>query len=786
MSINLQSGPVCLACLFLTCLVSIASASPRHQSSATIAILTDGPAPETEAILSAFKEQLAGLNQGKTEVKFPSNLQRQGDWDRYQIERHLQELLARSDVDVVITLGVIGSGMTAALEPALPVVAPFVIDAQLQSFPVTVKGTSGVENLHYLANPRGISADIARFQQATGANHIAVVAEARVTAAIPAAGRSIRRVADQLGIVLTSVEVENRAGDILAALPEDVDAVFFLPLLGMSAFERQQLVDGLVERKLPSFSALGRPAVEQGMLMGASLVPPGDRLGRQLAVDVSDILRGRLAGELPVTFEVNSRLTLNMKTARSIGYAPPFDILYEADLLNDDVGEGRKLSLQQTVSEALERNLAYAIAQEELLSAGESTQIAQSTLLPQITLNASSQAFDRDLVNSGSTRTTSAGVGLSQLIYSESVTANYAISQRLEAAQAADAESVRLDIVQQAAQGYLNVLVSKTQLRIQRDNLKVTRANLERAQFRYKIGAADRSEVHRFETALGGSQQDVSNAQALYLQTMNQLNQILHRPIEEPFQPVEPGLGGTPIFGDPRLSEFISDTTKARIFRDFLVKEALVNAPELVAVKEQMAAQERSLKAAKRARYVPDILLTGSLDRIVDEDGGDFNIDRDEDWSVGVQLELPLYSGNKLEADKRQARIELRRLQLQERQIIDGIETQARFSVHKAGASRTNIGFARSAAEASTKTLEMVTDAYTRGSASDVDLIDAQNAALVAHLSSANAEYQFLLDLMDVERSIGFFDFFVDPARKEAWFDRLNTFSQQWQEGQRR
>ena len=65
-------------------------------------------------------------------------------------------------------------------------------------------------------------------------------------------------------------------------------------------------------------------------------------------------------------------------------------------------------------------------------------------------------------------------------------------------------------------------------------------------------------------------------------------------------------------------------------------------------------------------------------------------------------------------------------------------------------------------------------------------LIDAQNAALVAQLSSANASYQFLLDLMEVQRAIGFFDFFVDPAEKEAWFQRLDAFATEYLQGSSR
>lgn len=767
------------------CLALIASVAIA-QTPVDIGVLTDGRSTRTDEILRLMKDELQSLAGTEFDIRYPERLQRSGNWSADTLEASLERMLVSGDADVIVTLGIIGSSLTAKLKPSTPIIAPFVIDANLQGFPVAESGTSGVRNLHYLSSNRNILAEIERFQAATGARHLAIVAEPRVLSAIPAAQQSIGRIAERLDIVYTAVPAGDRAATIVAAIPADADGVFILPLLRLPASERQALIDGINARHLPSYSAVGRSAVEQGVLMGTALMAPADRMARQLAVDIRDVLLGRAAGDLPIAFDVGGRLVLNLRTAKEIDFSPPFEVLFEADLLHREDESGRQLTLDTVVSEALQRNLSYAVAQEELLSAGQSTRVARSGLLPQLSAGVSAQAFDRDLVGAGATRTSSAGISLSQTLYSEPARANYHIAQRLEAAQAAALDGVRLDIVQQAAQAYLNVLVTKTQLNIQRDNLKVTRANLERAQFRFDVGATDRSEVHRFETALGGNRQDVANAQALYLQTMNQLNRILQRPIEEPFRTAEPGLTDPKVFGDARLATFITDPRKARIFRNFLVQESLANAPELVLVNEQIAAQERSLLAAKRARYVPDIVLASNLDRVIDDSGAQTPLSHDEDWSAGVQFTLPLYQGSRLDADKQQTRIELKRLELLKRQFTDQLETTARAAVHQTAASRTSIGFANDAAEAAAKTLSMVTDAYTRGTAGDVDLIDAQNAALVAQLSSANATYQFLLDLMDVQRAIGFFDFFVDPAEKEAWFQRLDAFAAQQLQGSSR
>ena len=72
-----------------------------------------------------------------------------------------------------------------------------------------------------------------------------------------------------------------------------------------------------------------------------------------------------------------------------------------------------------------------------------------------------------------------------------------------------------------------------------------------------------------------------------------------------------------------------------------------------------------------------------------------------------------------------------------------------RSALHRAAASIAGIGFAEDAADAARRNLALVTDAYEEGVLSILDLIDAQNAALVAEQESATAVYDYLIDLMD-------------------------------------
>ena len=92
------------------------------------------------------------------------------------------------------------------------------------------------------------------------------------------------------------------------------------------------------------------------------------------------------------------------------------------------------------------------------------------------------------------------------------------------------------------------------------------------------------------------------------------------------------------------------------------------------------------------------------------------------------------------------------------------------------GSSYPGIRLSRDAAEAARKNLDLVKDSYSRGVMSILDLLDAQNASLVAELGAANAVYDFIVDLMEVERSVGRFTFFMNPDEVESFFKRLEAY----------
>ena len=82
----------------------------------------------------------------------------------------------------------------------------------------------------------------------------------------------------------------------------------------------------------------------------------------------------------------------------------------------------------------------------------------------------------------------------------------------------------------------------------------------------------------------------------------------------------------------------------------------------------------------------------------------------------------------------------------------------------------------KKAADAARKNLDIIADAYAGGAISIIELLDAQNAALVTDQVASNAVFDFLIDIMDIERAVGRFDFLISDQEQEAWIERFEAY----------
>ena len=755
----------------------------------TVRIVVDGPWDRNEAILGLFQEEMEALLADRYDVSFGPGSVIEADWTPAGVAAAVDAALTDPEVDVVVGLGVLVSNELAH-RPTLPkpVVAPFVLDPEKQGVPIS-GDASGVRNLSYITSVGRIEMDLHRFREVVPFEKLAFLATSVFLDAIPALRDQFVRQAEALGVEATVHAIEGSAVEALAAIPGDADAVYVAPLLRLPDAEFDALVAGFIERGLPSFSLFGRSEVERGILLGNAPQTNLSRRARRTALYVQRILSGEDAGTLPVHFPEAERLSINLSTARAVGVRPSWAVLTDADVIERERRDpGRRFTFHETVNEATRVSADLAAVAAGVQAGRHSVGRSRSNLLPQVEASALGTWIDDETAATGfgpAERQLSASLSLSQAIVSDPAWTGLSVERRQQLRRELDFEAQRLDVARNAANAYLNVLRAQTAERIQGENLERTLANLELARVRERVGASGPGETYRWEGEVANGRRAVIDANSARNVAEIEFNRLLRRPLEEPFRLESENLLAEAGLGDPRLASFLADPASFRIFRDFLEDEAVRKSPELAALDEAIGQQETVLGSAGRAFWLPDVGLQGEVSRVLGRDGegedapviGPVTIPRnDTTWNVGLRASLPLFEGGGRVSERRRAAETVRQLELQRDATEERIRQRLRSALHLAGASWAGIDLSRQAADAAGRNLELVRDAYSQGVVSVLELLDAQNAALVAQEGSENAVFDFLIDLNEVQRALGAFFCWLEPEELDGFLRRLETF----------
>ena len=784
MKIKLSASFILLFSLFL---IASPCFAKKHVN---IGIVLDGPWSRFQEDIDTVRQEITDLTKGEFEVAFPDSMQVEGNWTHAGINQAIDGLLANMDTDLIITMGHVASSEIARRHDlSKPAIAALLIDADLQGLPIT-EGSSGVTNLAYVDRLQRLEREVDSFQDITPISHLAILVDNTIIKFIPQVITAVEDMGSQKGIKLSVIEVESSSVDVLQKLDEDIDGVLTTPLFRITDDEFQNLVNGIIQRGLPSYSYIGIKEVEQGILATFSHESNTIHFARTVALVVHDILRGERPGNIQVSFAADKQMTINMATARAINIFPDFDVLTEADLLNEgETDIARQMHLHKAVQEAVKANLDLAAADRALLAGSQKVNERRAPLLPQVGLGAGAFVIDEDRAEASfgqlPEKSFSGSITASQLIYSDKVWTAYLAEKLQQYSRIEDRESLRLDVILAASSAYLDVLRAETIEAIEKENLRLTRANLERAQVRVNIGAAGPEEVYRWEVEISKRRQVVLRAESVTLDTKNQLNRILNRPLQEPFLSSAMELADPlQLLTDNRVIGKIGNSRKLNIFRSFMVDEGLKISPELRSIDNEIAALERVNLSAKRNFWLPDFILEGDVFQNFEKSGAGSSYPEgvegrdDTDWSVGVFATFPLIVGGAKSATLNRTTEELYSLRLNRQATAQRIEQSILFSINLIRASFPSIQLSRDAAVSSGKNLQLVTDSYERGILSIIDLLDAQNQALNANLDAANAVYNFLIDLMKVQRSVGLFVFFLDEDLKQIWYQKLEDFYQ--------
>jgi outer membrane protein len=288
-------------------------------------------------------------------------------------------------------------------------------------------------------------------------------------------------------------------------------------------------------------------------------------------------------------------------------------------------------------------------------------------------------------------------------------------------------------VMAQAAEAYIGLLLAVENHAVVAQALETAKAHLKLVQDRFRAGLAVKSDVLRAQVRIADLEQ-----QRLMADSRIQVAQaMLHAAMGQPD-------GGRIVAVTP-IDRYLP--TEGAL--DQWIRQALDQRLELkqVAAREAIAAKEI---ARSRAGHYPTLALQGNYE----VNSEDFNESHDN-YTVGAVLSINLYSGSRISAQTAAAKADLSKVKSMRRALELGVRVETQRAFYQAQSTWKSIAVARQAVDQAEEGLRIVSNRYSGGLLTIVDLLDAQTALQQAQTHHFKAMHDYRVARIELALAAG-------------------------------
>lgn len=393
--------------------------------------------------------------------------------------------------------------------------------------------------------------------------------------------------------------------------------------------------------------------------------------------------------------------------------------------------------LMKVYQQALKNDPQLQIAQAQFNIDKEEEVQSRAALLPQIGFNYS-LGSEKNKTNLATSDTQSHGFGLSltQTVFDATKWYTFKAGKSLTAQATASFERDQQDLMVRTTEAYFNVLKAKDVLASSTAEEKAVKRQLEQTKQRYDVGLIAITGVHEATAAydlIRVKRLSDEGLLGIAYEALTVLTGQLHSDLsklKKDFPTQKPG-------------------TQVKEWVDL----ALANNKQL---KQSQLAVESALLAAKATKgsRLPTVSASASYND--NQLSGDTNgIDERATTSVGLSLNVPLYTGGTISSKTRQAYE--RYNQAQERITLEsrGITQGIRNLYLTVATDAAQVSAQQQALTSSQSALKATEAGYQVGTRNVVDVLNAQRNVFAAKRDLAIARYDFVINTMKLKQQAG-------------------------------
>jgi outer membrane protein len=431
--------------------------------------------------------------------------------------------------------------------------------------------------------------------------------------------------------------------------------------------------------------------------------------------------------------------------------------------------EHKLLNLEQSLQIAKQSNLTIQAAEQKLKSDEAQISVARSALMPRISANGNYTYF-KDVQKSviqaeggfgfpipgeemddmstpsvdneselielefGAHHNIQGTVSLSQPVFAWGrYYYNYqAAKLGYEAAQkelTAAYEKLRLNVYE----AFYRVLITQEFVKVAEQSVELVEKQLGIAQTSLDAGAATNFDVLRAKVQLANAKSQVIRAKNGVKIAKNAYKTLLNLPL-----------------ADDISVEGSFEIPEVKIKLDELIKQALEKRPEITRSQLNEQAGQKQLSVAK-TRNLPDFAFFSNYQISHSER----LIEMNRIWSLGLQINIPIFDGFASRAAVKQSESVLKQLQIGTEQVMSIVETEVRNAYLALLEAKTLIDVQRETVAQAQESVRIATIRFENGMITTVELTDTQLALIQSKVNRLQAQHDYVIGLARLEKAIG-------------------------------
>jgi outer membrane protein len=403
----------------------------------------------------------------------------------------------------------------------------------------------------------------------------------------------------------------------------------------------------------------------------------------------------------------------------------------------------KELSLEDCIQIGLNNKSTLKSASSGKSAADQSVKNSFSNLLPSASFsgNLNRTYFPKTNISSAAhSQIISSGIGVNQKVYDGGKIINQ-IKQAKSFFRIASFsyQSTRLTTIRDVILGYFELLKAKELKEVASQNLALTEKQLNLVKTKFGLGAVKKTDLLKGKVTRG-------QAQSEFLQSA----QVLRRSRRNFYHDM-----GIPDGGE-KFIHFLKEIKTYLLPEEekilIIIEE---NNPDLLSKKSQIQSAKLKYKIARGMR-LPSI-NAGLNYSVTGEDAQAWMDNFKEGWNLGVNISvsIPIYTGNSLSTQIEQSRIEWNQTTEDYTSLKENLNVQALDLLEILNQYTDILPIQSQVVESAQEDLILVQKRYSLGSATILEVLDAQVSLNLAKTTWVNMKYDFWISATSLKALTG-------------------------------